>query len=57
MARYACLQTAQVRTNIEIIARLLGHNSVNMTWTHYGAWVPELQERLETAVRGAIDQI
>jgi integrase len=41
---------------IEIIARLLGHASVNMTWTHYSAWVPELQQRLETAVRGAIHQ-
>ena len=43
--------------SIEIIARLLGHASVNMTWTHYSAWVPELQQRLETSVRGAIHQI
>jgi integrase len=39
---------------IEIISRLLGHANVKMTWDHYSAWVPEMQERLETAVRTVI---
>ena len=40
--------------SIELIARLLGHASTAITWKYYSAWVPELQEQLETAVRGAI---
>ncbi len=37
--------------SIEIIARLLGHSSTAITWKHYSAWVPELQEQLENTVR------
>jgi integrase len=43
--------------SIEIISRLLGHTNVKMTWEHYSAWVPELQERLETAVRAVIHAV
>lgn len=43
--------------SIELISRLLGHSNVKMTWEHYSAWVPELQERLETAVRSVIHAV
>lgn len=43
--------------SIEIIARLLGHASTAITWKYYAAWVPELQDRLETAVRGIISSV
>ena len=43
--------------SIEIISRLLGHSNVKVTWDHYSAWVPELQERLETAVRSVIHAV
>jgi integrase len=42
---------------IEVISRLLGHSDVKMTWDHYSAWVPELQQRLETTVRTVIHEV
>jgi len=27
-----------------------------MTWDHYSAWVPELQQRLETTVKSVIHE-
>ncbi|MBS1825402.1 MAG: site-specific integrase [Acidobacteria bacterium] len=39
------------KVRIELISRLLGHDSIQITWDHYSAWVPELQEELEMAVR------
>ena len=43
-------------TTIEIVSRLLGHSNIKMTWDHYAAWVPELQDRLENAVRAVIHE-
>jgi integrase len=44
-------------TSIEIIARLLAHANTAITWKHYAAWVPELQEQLEQAVRNIIHAV
>jgi len=41
---------------IEIVSRLLGHSDVKMTWDHYSAWVPELQQRLEATVKSVIHE-
>jgi integrase len=43
--------------SLEIIARLLGHSDISMTWDHYAAWVPELQERLESVIRAYIHEV
>lgn len=43
--------------SLEIIARLLGHSDISMTWDHYAAWVPELQERLESVIRAHIHEV
>ena len=42
------------KVRIEVISRLLGHESIQITWNHYSPWVPELQEDLERAVRDHI---
>jgi site-specific recombinase XerD len=41
--------------SIEIVSKLLGHNSIKVTERHYAPWVKARQELLEAEVRRILD--
>jgi len=40
-------------TPIELVSKLLGHRSVQITEKHYNKWIPERQRQLDATVRNS----